>query len=536
MPGTKWVFVTGGVLSGLGKGLVSASVGRFLQARGYDVVPIKCDGYLNVDPGTMNPIEHGEVFVLDDGGEVDMDFGHYERFLGVQGKFCWNLTSGKIFQSVIENERSGEYLGKTVQMIPHVTDEIKDRLNRVAEEENADVVVVEIGGTVGDMENMIFLEASRQMRLDKPEEDTLLLHVTLIPWLKAVGEQKTKPTQHSVKELESLGLEADMIIGRAERNLEEKTKEKISLFCNVPKDHVVSNPDVDNVYKIPLKLMEDGMDKTVTEELDLEDKGKDMEEWRNLVENMENPDGEVDIAICGKYTRLEDSYVSIKQALKHCSAHLRCGVNYRFIETTEIERGEKSAEKILDGVDGVIIPGGFGGRGAEGKIEVAKYCRENDLPILGLCYGLQLMVVEFARNVCDLKEANSTEVDSGTPHPVIDLIPEQKDVEAKGGTMRLGGQETVIDKGTVAEDIYGKNEVKERFRHRYEINPKYHSDLEENGLKLSGRAKKENHIVQIIEIDDHPFYFGTQFHPEFTSTFEDPNPVFVEFVKSCTDA
>lgn len=527
------MFISGGVLSGLGKGLVSASIGRFLQSRGYDVVPIKCDGYLNVDPGTMNPIEHGEVFVLDDGGEVDMDFGHYERFLGVESKFDWNLTSGKIFQSVIDKEREGEYLGKTVQMIPHVTDEIKGRFKAVAEEEDADVVLVEIGGTVGDMENMIFLEAVRQMRLDLQKEDNCLVHVTLVPWLEAVGEQKTKPTQHSIKELESMGLEADAIVGRAQNELEEKTKNKISLFCNVPEEHVISNPDVDEVYKIPLNLKEDNLDEVVAKKLEVESEEVDMERWKELVKNLENPKSEVDIAICGKYTKLEDSYVSIKEAMKHCSAHLKCRVNHRFIETTDIENGEKTVEEVLKGCDGVIIPGGFGSRGAEGKIKVAEYCRKNDVPILGLCYGLQLMVAEFARNECGLEDANSTEVDEDTPNPVIDLIPEQKNVEAKGGTMRLGGQVTEIERGSIAEDIYGKGEVKERFRHRYEVNPKYHEELEQSGLKLSGVAKKEKHIVQIIELEDHPFYFATQFHPEFTSQFEEPSPVFMEFVKSC---
>ncbi len=535
MRGTKWVFVSGGVLSGLGKGLVSASIGKFLQSRGHKVVPVKCDGYLNVDPGTMNPIEHGEVFVLDDGGEVDMDFGHYERFLGIEGKFDWNLTSGKIFQSVIEKERNGDYLGKTVQMIPHVTDEIKERLRNIAEREEADVVVVEIGGTVGDLENMIFLEAGRQMKLEAPSEDTCWVHLTLIPWLKAVGEQKTKPTQHSVKELESMGLEADVIVGRAENELEKKTKDKISLFCNVPKDHVASNPDAEHVYKIPLNLIGDGLDKAVSEELDLQDKENDMSKWRKLVTNLESPNEGVEIAICGKYTNLEDSYVSITEALKHCSAHLKCRVEENFVETTEIENEGETVEEALGGADGVIIPGGFGGRGAEGKIEVAKYCREKDIPILGLCYGLQLMVTEFARNECGLKDANSKEVDEDTPHPVIDLLPEQKNVDGKGGTMRLGGQETVIEEGSMAKEIYGEREIRERFRHRYEVNPKYHKYFEKNGLRLSGRSKGEEDIVQIIELENHPFYFGTQFHPEFTSTFENPNPVFMDFVKSCKD-
>lgn len=533
MPNTKWVFVSGGVLSGLGKGLVSASIGKLLQSKGYDVVPIKCDGYLNVDPGTMNPIEHGEVFVLDDGGEVDMDFGHYERFLGVNGKFNWNLTSGKVFQSVIEKERAGEYLGKTVQIIPHVTNEIKDRLRKVGEEEDTEILLVEVGGTVGDIENLVFLEAARQMRSELPKEDTCLVHVTLVPSLETVGEQKTKPTQHSVKELQRLGLSADVIVGRAEKKLTEKAKKKISLFCNVPKDNVISDPDLEQVYKLPLMLKEGGLGKIVSDELSLERKGKDMEKWTELVKNLENPKERVNIAICGKYTKLKDSYVSIKQALKHCSAHLQTRTNLEFIETTDIENNEKTVREELEGVDGVIIPGGFGMRGAEGKIQVARYCREKKIPILGLCLGLQLMTAEFARNVCGLENANSTEVDEDTPHPVIDLLPEQRDIEEKGGTMRLGGQITTVDRGTLAHKIYKKDEIEERFRHRYEINPEYHDILKENGMVFSGESKREKNIMQIIELEDHPFYFGTQFHPEFTSQFEDPSPVFLEFVKAC---
>ncbi|MFB6217352.1 MAG: glutamine hydrolyzing CTP synthase [Candidatus Aenigmatarchaeota archaeon] len=529
----KWIFISGGVLSGLGKGLVSASLGKILQSRGYNVVPIKCDGYLNVDPGTMNPIEHGEVFVLDDGGEVDMDFGHYERFLGIEGRFDWNLTSGKIFQSVIDKERSGEYLGKTVQIIPHVTDEIKERFEDVAEEEDADVVLVEIGGTVGDIENLIFLEATRQMRSELDDKDTCLVHVTLVPYLQTVGEQKTKPTQHSIKELQGLGLDADLIFGRSEDELEEKTREKIALFCDVPKENVVSDPDTDNIYRLPLILADQDVEEIITSELDLDGRDSDLDRWGELVSNMDSADDEVNVAICGKYTKLEDSYVSIEEAFKHCSATLGCDVNMNYIETTDIEENDITPEKILEGMDGVVIPGGFGSRGAEGKMEVIKYCRKNNIPLLGLCFGLQLMVSEFARNECGLENANSTEVDENTPHPVIDLLPEQRDVEDKGGTMRLGGQETVLEEGSMARTIYGQDKIKERFRHRYEINPDYHDILSGNGLVLSGRSADQEHIVQTIELEEHPFYFGTQFHPEFTSTFEEPSPVFLKFVKSC---
>lgn len=533
MPKTKWIFVSGGVLSGLGKGLVSASIGRLLKAQGYKVVPIKCDGYLNVDPGTMNPIEHGEVFVLNDGGEVDMDFGHYERFLDVNGKFSWNLTSGKIFKSVIDKERAGDYLGKTVQMIPHVTNEIMERFKGVAKREDADIVIVEIGGTVGDMENLIFLEAVRQMRADHSGKDTCLIHTTLVPWLKTVEEQKTKPTQHSVKELQRLGLSADIIVGRAEKRLEKKTVEKISLFCNVPKKNVISDPDVSEVYKVPLVLRDEGLDEIVMEQLCLERENKDLEKWESLVDSLENPKGDVNVAICGKYTKLKDSYVSIKESLRHCSAHLGCDVKLQFAETTHIENGEKDAEELLKNVDGVIIPGGFGSRGYEGKVEVARYCRENDIPILGLCLGLQIMTIEFARDVCGLEGANSSEADPDTPHPVIDLLPEQKNIDDKGGTMRLGAQKTELREGTEAHEIYGRDVIEERFRHRYEINPKYHEVLTENGLVFSGESKEEEDIMQVIELEEHPFYLGTQFHPEFKSRFEKPSPVFKAFVEAC---
>lgn len=536
MQNTKWIFVTGGVLSGLGKGLVSASIGKLLQAECYNVIPIKCDGYLNVDPGTMNPIEHGEIFVLRDGGEVDMDFGHYERFLGVSGKFKWNLTSGKIFQSVIEKERSGEYLGKTVQIIPHVTDEIKDRFEKISEEGDANVVIVEVGGTVGDIENLIFLEAIRQLRSEMPKDDTCLIHTTLVPWLKTVGEQKTKPTQHSVKKLQELGLSADVIVGRGENKPNDKTKDKISMFCNVPKENVTSNPDVDEVYEIPLVLKKEGLGKVVNSKLEIGRRKRDLQNWEKLVNNLKNPNKEISIAICGKYTKLEDSYVSIKETLKHCSAHLKCKTKLKFIETTQIENYKKNVRKVLEGVDGVIIPGGFGSRGIEGKVQVAKYCRENRIPILGLCLGLQIMTVEFARNVCGLEEANSTEVNKKTEHPVIDLLPEQRDIEERGGTMRLGAQKTKLKKGSLAKKIYESNTIEERFRHRYEINPKYHKTLKEGGLIFSGKSKEMKDIMQIIELDEHPFYFGTQFHPEFTSRFEEPNPVFKRFTNACVES
>ncbi|MFB6295190.1 MAG: CTP synthase, partial [Candidatus Nanohaloarchaea archaeon] len=429
----KWVFVTGGVLSGLGKGMVSASASRLLQANGYDVVPVKCDGYLNVDPGTMNPHEHGEVFVLDDGGEVDMDFGHYERFLNLDARFDWNLTSGKVFQSVIEQERDGDYLGRTVQMVPHVTDEIKDRFRSIADGEAADVVAVEIGGTVGDIENMIFLEAVRQLRHE--EDDTVLIHTTLVPYLDTVGEQKTKPTQHSVKELERAGLQPDIIVGRSDEPLEDEVKEKIALFCDVDRDAVISDPDLDTIYRLPLVLQEEGLDRQVLDRLDLEPGEEDMERWRELVQRMEDPSDTVSIALAGKYTDIDDSYVSINEAVKHAAAHHDAAAHIDQVETTDIETGDVTAEEVLDGYDGVIIGPGFGERGAEGKIAVAEYCRDHGVPTLGICFGLQMMIAEFARNAAGLDGAHSTEIDGDAPHPVVDVLPDQVDVDKKGGTM-----------------------------------------------------------------------------------------------------
>lgn len=532
---TKWVFISGGVLSGLGKGLFSASISKLLQAKGYDIVPIKCDGYLNVDPGTMNPFEHGEVFVLDDGGEVDMDFGHYERFLDIDGKFDWNLTSGKIFKSVIEKERNGGYLGKTVQLIPHATDMIKERFFEISEKEDPDLIAIEIGGTVGDMENELFLEAVRQMQNELPEEDTVYIHLTLIPYLDAVGELKTKPTQHSVKELQSRGLDPDIIVGRSDKPLNDKIREKISLFCNVPQEAVISNKDTDNIYRVPLILKEQNLDEILLDKFQLEDRNGDLKRWKQLVNVMDQSNPKQKIAICGKYTNLEDSYVSIIEALNHASAHLELDFELKWIETTEIEREETTPKQELSDVDGIIIPGGFGSRGAEGKIEVAEFARKNKVPILGLCFGLQIMTIEYARNVCGCKQANSTEIDSETEDPVVFILPEQREVDKKGGTMRLGAEKTLIEDNTLAKEIYGCDVVNERFRHRYEINPEYYQDLSHNRLVFSGSASGEN-IKQIIELpgEEHPFYFGTQFHPEFNSSLENPSPVFVQFMESMT--
>ncbi len=520
----EWIFVTGGVLSGLGKGLTSASIAKLLQSRGLKVTPIKCDGYLNVDPGTMNPIEHGEVFVQDDGGEVDMDFGHYERFLGKNTKFRWNLTSGKVFKKVIEKERNGDFLGKTVQMIPHVTDEVKKWFRDIAEEEESDIVIVEIGGTVGDMENQLFLEATRQLR---NEENSVHIHLTLVPYLETVGEQKTKPTQHSVKQLRALGLKPDIIIGRSEEKLDKSSREKISLFCDVKKENVISNPNVDNIYRVPLILGEEGADVQVLKELGIDAEERNMEKWRELVEKMNKPSSRVKIGLCGKYTDMDDSYVSIEEALKHAGAHLGIKPDIEIIDTESIE---ENGTEVLKDKDGIIIPGGFGTRGVEGKIKTAKYCRENNIPLLGICFGLQMMVIEYLRNVCGIENANSTEIDEGTENPVVKQLPEQEGIDKKGGTMRLGGFEAKLKNNSQVANIYGSEKIKERHRHRYEVNPDYHDLLEDNGLIISGTSK-DGLLAEFIEID-HRFYIGTQAHPEFTSRFEKPNPIYRSFLQS----
>ncbi|MFB6143870.1 MAG: CTP synthase [Candidatus Nanohaloarchaea archaeon] len=518
---TKWIFVTGGVLSGLGKGLVSASISKLLQQRDLDVVPVKCDGYLNFDPGTMNPHEHGEVYVLEDGTEVDMDFGHYERFLGVSGKGDWNLTSGKVFQNVIEKEREGEYLGQTVQMVPHVTDEIKQDWKTVAETEDADVVIIEIGGTVGDIENMLYLEAARQMRGELPEEETYLVHTTLVPYLETTGEQKTKPTQHSVKELREAGLEPDMIVGRSQEELEGSAVEKIALFCDVEEREVISDPNTDCIYALPLIFDRQDVDRIIAEKMELPPRGGSLEEWRERVEALRS-EPVAEIAICGKYTEMDDSYASVEEALKNAAAELGGSIKITYHDTEELE-----PEK-LEEYDGVIIPGGFGSRGVEGKIDAIEYCREEGIPLLGLCYGLQLMVIEFSRNVLGL-EASSEEFEQGEEHLVVAEMPEQKDVEAMGGTMRLGSYTANI-KGDIAE-IYGAETATERHRHRYEVDPGYHEELEMNGLEVEGTTKG-GELAEYVNLPEKNFFIGTQAHPEFNTSLLEPNPLYLEFLRS----
>ena len=507
MPKDKYIFVTGGVLSGLGKGLIAASVSKLLQLRGLEVEPVKCDGYLNVDPGTMNPEEHGEVYVLDDGTEVDMDFGHYERFLDIELSGERNLTSGKIFQEVINKERDGYYLGETVQMIPHVTDLIKEKFDT-----GADVTVIEVGGTVGDIENMLYLEALRQLQ----GENTFHIHSTLVPYLETTGEQKTKPTQHSVKELRSLGLQPDMIVGRNDERLEEDIIEKISLFTDVEKESVVSDPNLDTVYRIPLIFDEQSVDEKIAEKFDLPGREKGLEDWSSKVDRItSNP--EKRIGVYGKYTGMDDSYASIEEAVKHAEAET--GVN------VEIEYIDSENPVDPENFDGIIIPGGFGQRGIPGKINALKTAREKGIPALGLCLGMQLMVIEFCRNVLDM-EATSGEFDEPGRN-VIKMMDEQEGIDRKGGTMRLGGYRAKIS-GRI-KDIYGEESVVERHRHRYEVDPEIVPELEREGLKIQGW---HGNLPEFSNLEDHRYYIGTQAHPEFKSTFENPSPLFAEFLES----
>ncbi len=543
---TKFIIVTGGVMSGLGKGVVTSSLGKLLKAKGFSVTAIKVDPYLNCDAGTMNPFEHGEVFVLKDGTEVDQDLGNYERFLDTELFGLDNITTGKVYRSVIEKERAGEYLGKTVQIIPHVTDEINRRVWEVADETGADIVLIEMGGTVGDIESMPFLEAARQLHMEVGEEknNSIFIHTTLIPVLDVVGEQKTKPTQHSVKALREIGIEPDIIVGRSENKLEDSTKRKISLFCDVPEEAVASSPNAEHIYKVPLILDDEGLTDCVMDRLALDDlldekedvsvsEGHRIEDWKNFIERFENPTDEIDIALVGKYCDLEDAYVSHEQALNHCRAKTRTKINIRYIESEELEERD-GPENLLGDLDGILIPGGFGDRGTEGKIDAINYARVNDIPILAICLGFQLSVVEFARNVLGYEGAHSYEFDEDTPHPVIDLLPRQRGIDKMGGTMRLGAEQIKVEEGTKAYDIYGKTEISERHRHRYEVNLDYKDEIESNGLVFSAHSHNQRRM-EILELKDHPFFVGCQFHPEFQSRPMKPAPLFLEFVNSMLD-
>ncbi|MEW6059448.1 MAG: CTP synthase [Actinomycetota bacterium] len=522
----RFIFVTGGVASGLGKGITTASLGRLFKSRGLKVAFQKLDPYVNVDPGTLNPFEHGEVFVLDDGAETDLDLGHYERFTDVNLHRGSNLTTGAVYSAVIQKERRGDYLGKTVQVIPHITDEIKERIRSHTEAEAADLLIVEVGGTVGDIESLPFLEAIRQLRNEVGRNHCAFVHVSLMPFIGPTGELKTKPTQHSVKELRSLGLQPDVIVCRSDRPIGRHLKEKISLLCDVPMSGVISAPDAESIYKVPLVLHNEGLDRELASHLGI-DTPPDLSEWRELVDRIDAARDPVNIAIVGKYVNLRDAYLSVIEALRHGGFFRGVRVDVTWVSSDDLE--ESDAAKVLAGIDGMVVPGGFGWRGVEGKLEAVRYSRENGVPFLGLCLGLQCAVIEYARNVCGLEGANSAEFDPATPHPVIDLLPEQKNVTDLGGSMRLGAQPCHLTPGTRAAAAYGEQVVYERHRHRYEVNPAYHEVLSKDGLVFSGLSP-DGRLVEIVELAGHPFFVAGQFHPELRSRPTRPHPLFREFV------
>ena len=531
---TKFIFVTGGVVSGLGKGITAASLGRLLKNRGYKVVNQKLDPYINVDPGTMSPYEHGEVFVTDDGAETDLDLGHYERFVDENLTGNSSITSGKIYKEVIEKERRGDYLGKTVQVIPHITDAIKEKIYKY-EKEGIDVVITEVGGTVGDIEGQSMLEAIRQIGLEQPEDRTIYIHVTLLPYISGSNEIKSKPTQHSVKELQSLGITPDILVTRCDIPLNEKMKEKLALFCNVKKENVIENLTVKNLYQIPLMLEEQGLAEAVCKCLKLKNKKANNRAWEKMVDNILSikPENTVKIAIVGKYTSLDDSYLSIIESIKHGGYANNYNVEIDLIDSEQITNRNVKAE--LKEYDGIIVPGGFGNRGIEGMITTVKYARENKVPFLGICLGMQISVIEFARNVLKLKDANSEEFDENSKNQVIHIMEEQKAILKKGGTMRLGSYPCVLDKKSYVYKIYGNEKIDERHRHRYEYNNKYREDMENKGLRIAGTSP-DGTLVEIVELKEHPFFVACQFHPEFKSRPNRPQPLFQELVKQAINS
>ena len=533
MMNTKYIFVTGGVVSGLGKGITAASLGRLLKNRGYKVTIQKFDPYINVDPGTMNPYEHGEVFVTDDGAETDLDLGHYERFIDENLTHNSSVTMGKVYSSVIEKERKGEYLGKTVQVIPHITNEIKRRIYGF-ENTDTDIVITEIGGTVGDIEGLSIIEAIRQVGLEKNPEDVLYIHVTLLPYIHGSNEIKSKPTQHSVKELQSLGIKPNILVCRTELDIPDSIREKLSLFCNVRKSSVIQNKTADCLYAVPLMLEEEGLGREVCNHLKLDRYIPDNSKWQEMIDNIRSIDknNKVKVAIVGKYIKLEDSYISVIESLYHAGFENHVKVEVDLVDAEKVNK--ETAKDILSKYDGIIVPGGFGTRGIEGKIETIKYARENKVPFLGICLGMQMAVVEFARDVLGLEDANSAEFDENTKNPVIHIMEEQKKVDKKGGTMRLGAYPCIIKEGSLASKIYGKKEISERHRHRYEFNNDYREKLEEAGLTVSGTSPDGN-LVEIVEIKEHPYFIAGQFHPELKSRPNRPAPLFVGLVKACVD-
>ncbi len=536
---TRYVFITGGVVSSLGKGIASASLAALLESRGISLTMMKLDPYINLDPGTMSPYQHGEVFVTEDGAETDLDLGHYERFVHIKTSQKSNFTTGRVYENVIQNERKGKYLGKTVQVIPHITNEIKRLIKEGSE--GVDIALIEIGGTVGDIESLPFMEAIRQMGAELGKENTLFMHLTLVPYIKSAGEIKTKPTQHSVKELRSIGIFPDILICRSERPLPQDERNKISLFTNVQPKAVISAMDVDCIYQIPEVLAEQGMDDLVIEQFGLDCKQKDLTEWHQVVDAYLNPQSEVTIGMVGKYTELTESYKSLNEALTHGGIHHKVKVNIKYIDSDKLEQGEDT----LQGLDAILIPGGFGLRGVEGKIKAVQYARENKIPFLGICLGMQVAIIEFARHMAGLEDAHSTEFKRDTRHPVIALITEWITEEGKiiyrsedsdiGGTMRLGGQKCILEPGSHAHQIYGSDEIIERHRHRYEFNNQYKEVLEENGLIFSGKSVNKE-LMEMIEIKDHPWFVACQFHPEFTSNPRDGHPLFNSYIQAAIDA
>ena len=537
---TKYIFITGGVVSSLGKGIASASLATLLESRGLKVTMLKLDPYINVDPGTMSPFQHGEVFVTNDGAETDLDLGHYERFVRIQLGKKNNFTAGRVYENVIERERRGDYLGATVQIIPHITNEIKTLM--MAGAQDADVALVEIGGTAGDIESLPFMEAIRQMSLDVGRENTLFVHLTLLPYIKVAGELKTKPTQHSVKELRGIGIQPDILICRSEQVLPEAERKKIALFTNVEEGSVFTSLDVDTIYKVPQALHEQGLDNVIVRKLNLECKDADLSEWNDVIYKLQNPTQSVDIAMVGKYMDLTESYKSLSEALIHAGVHTQTKVNIHYFDSEEIEN---NGADCLSEMSAILVPGGFGNRGVEGKIATVKYARENNVPYLGICLGMQVAVIEYARHMAGMRDANSTEFNEATPYPVVGLITEWQDEDGSvqmrdkdsdlGGTMRLGGQECVLVEGTKAREIYNKTVITERHRHRYEVNNQLISQVEQAGLTISGRSIDQT-LVEMVEIENHPWFVACQFHPEFTSSPRDGHPLFESFIQAASQA
>lgn len=529
---TKFVFVTGGVVSSIGKGIVAASLGRLLKSRNYSVSILKLDPYINVDPGTMSPFQHGEVFVTEDGAETDLDLGHYERFTDTSMSRLNSVTTGSIYQAVINKERRGAYMGGTVQVIPHITNEIKERIHRVAKNTNPDVVITEIGGTVGDIESLPFLEAIRQFRKDVGRNNVVYMHVTLIPWIPAAREMKTKPTQHSVKELRSIGIQPDVLVCRCDRPLKEGMKEKLSEFCDVPVESVITAQDASSIYEVPLIVEREGLAQQTLALLNLEPRQPNLTDWQTLVQRMQTPQRQIEIALVGKYVQLSDAYLSVVESLVHGGIAVNSEVKLNWVNAEDIE--QYGAEKFLKDVSGIVVPGGFGIRGVDGKVQAIQYARQQKIPFLGLCLGMQCAVIEWARNIARLERSNSAEFDPETPNPVINLLPEQEDVVDLGGTMRLGLYACRLSPDTLASSLYPQEVIYERHRHRYEFNNAYRSLLIETGYVVSGTSP-DGRLVEIIELPGHPFFIATQFHPEFQSRPNSPHPLFLGFVKAAVD-